>query len=66
MKNEENIDENQKRKERWANALKCTIRDMKKYGIECGDDITGILPTKPYEKPLAKKFFKAVKLENLY
>lgn len=38
---------------------------MKKYGVECGDDITGILPSKPYEKPLAKAFFKAVKLDNL-
>lgn len=38
---------------------------MKKYGIECGDDITGILPLKPYEKPLAKSFLMAVKLDNL-
>jgi len=39
-----------------------TIRDMKKYGIKCGDDITGMLPSKPYEKPLSKIFFQAVKL----
>ncbi len=38
---------------------------MKKYGIECGDDITGILPMRPYEKPLAKAFLMAVKLDNL-
>jgi hypothetical protein len=39
---------------------------MKKYGVECGDDITGILPSKPYEKPLSKHFFKAVKLDDLH
>lgn len=38
---------------------------MKKYNVECGDNIYGILPSRPYEKPDSKKFFKAVKLEKV-
>ena len=52
--------------ERFARALRATIKDMKKYNIECGDEITGMLPSIPYEKESSLRFFKAVKLEKFH
>ncbi|CDW76885.1 ankyrin repeat-containing protein [Stylonychia lemnae] len=58
--------ERQLRKDRFAKALKATIKDMKKYNIECGDNICGMLPKVPYEKPETERFLKAVKLDKIH
>ncbi len=65
-KKEEVKTEQQLKKEKFARALKASIKDMKKYDIEPGDDVTGMLPSLPYEKPDSKRFFKAVKLEKFH
>eukprot|EP00347_Sterkiella_histriomuscorum_P016095 403354513 len=58
-------DEQTLRRERIARALKATLQDMKKYNIQCGDDIYGILPSRAYEKADSKRFFNAIKMEKV-
>lgn len=45
--------------------MKHTVADMIKMGVSAGDNVVGALPSRAYEKPLAEKFFKAVKMENI-